>query len=150
VPAIIFTPSESIAFANCLASLSVANVLVCLAWVVKRRSFGDSTETNHRLVTAPRAKMDVPWLLLNSAKILGCRLDRALISIKNVPCAGDVRSRPLRQLRCHRLLRRCPAQRHTHLASIIHCSQPTKHSPSEWADQLRTRRRRQNRRSGEV
>jgi len=102
VPAIIFIPSESIAFENCLASLSVANVLVCLAWVVNRRSLGDSTETNHRLVTARRAKMDVPWLLLNSAKILGCRLDRA--SMKNVPCADNARSRPLRQLRCHHLL----------------------------------------------
>jgi hypothetical protein len=102
VPAIIFVPSESIAFANCFASLSVANVLVCLAWVVNRRSLGDSTETNHRLVTARRAKMDVPSLLLNSAKILGCRLDRA--SMTNVPCTDDARSRPLRQLRCHHLL----------------------------------------------
>ena len=46
--------------------------------------------------------MDVPSLLLNSAKILGCRLDRA--SMTNVPCTDDARSRPLRQLRCHHLL----------------------------------------------
>jgi hypothetical protein len=54
VPAIIFIPSERIAFANCLASLSVGNVLVCLVASddFNRHCFGASNETNHRLVTA--------------------------------------------------------------------------------------------------
>jgi hypothetical protein len=36
VPTMIFIPSESIAFANCLTSLSVGNVLVCLGLCKKR------------------------------------------------------------------------------------------------------------------
>jgi hypothetical protein len=60
VPTMIFIPSESIAFANCLASLSVGNVLVCPvdAGDVNRHCFDASNETNHRLVVTIRlAKM---------------------------------------------------------------------------------------------
>ena len=60
MPTMIFIPSESIAFANCLASLSVGNVFVCLidADDFNRHCFGASNETNHRLVVTERlAKM---------------------------------------------------------------------------------------------
>jgi hypothetical protein len=59
----IFIPSESIAFANCLASLSVRNVFVRLidADDFNRHCFGASNETNHRLVVTERlAKMGNP------------------------------------------------------------------------------------------
>ena len=52
----IFIPSESIDLANCLASLSVGNVLVCLAaggrGFNRVARFGASTETDHRWGTA--------------------------------------------------------------------------------------------------
>ena len=61
----IFIPSESIDLANCLASLSVGNVLVCLAaggrGFNRDACFGASTETNHRwVVTGGLAKMGNP------------------------------------------------------------------------------------------
>src|SRR6516164_1354381 len=52
VPATILFLFESISFANCLASVSVGKVLVCLANVCSpRRCFGISTETNQRFFT---------------------------------------------------------------------------------------------------
>jgi hypothetical protein len=54
VPATILYLFESISFANCLASVSVGNVLVCLAGVdrdASRNCFGSSTETNQWWVT---------------------------------------------------------------------------------------------------
>jgi len=58
----IFIPSESIAFANCLASLSVGNVLVCLvdADDFNRHRFGASTDTNHRSAITERLAMGNP------------------------------------------------------------------------------------------
>jgi hypothetical protein len=54
----IFIPLESIDLANCLASLSVGNVLACLAdGGFNRPCFGASTETNHRLVVVPLANI---------------------------------------------------------------------------------------------
>jgi hypothetical protein len=56
VPAVTFRPSDSIAIANCLASISVGNDFVCLARGTaeekrcKRKCFGVSTETNQWLV----------------------------------------------------------------------------------------------------
>ena len=67
MPAMTFIPSESIAFARCLALLSVGNVSVCLVRFddFNRHCFGASKETNHRLVVTVRlAKMGNPiWLL---------------------------------------------------------------------------------------
>ena len=56
MPAVTFRPSDSIAIANCLASISVENDFVCLARGTaeekrrKRKCFGVSTETNQWLV----------------------------------------------------------------------------------------------------
>ena len=61
VPAVTFIPSASLAFANCLASLSVGNVFACLAKDVREGTgpvcFGVSTETNHRSVMIVRLAM---------------------------------------------------------------------------------------------
>ena len=57
MPAVTFRPSDNIAFANRLASISVGNDFVSLPRVTaeeesrKRKCFGVSTETNQRLVT---------------------------------------------------------------------------------------------------
>jgi hypothetical protein len=54
VPAVTFRPSDSIAIAKCLASISVGNDFVSLGRSVAeekgRNRFGVSTETNQRLV----------------------------------------------------------------------------------------------------
>lgn len=56
MPAVTFRPSDNIAFANRLASLSVGNDFVSLPRVTaeedkrKRKCFGVSTETNQWLV----------------------------------------------------------------------------------------------------
>jgi len=51
VPAVTFRPSDSIAIANCLASISVGNDFVSLGrGAEEKRSFGVSTETNQWLV----------------------------------------------------------------------------------------------------
>jgi hypothetical protein len=54
VPAVTLNPSDNIAFANCLASLSVGNGLVFLGTGTRddlsRHSLGPSTETYQRLV----------------------------------------------------------------------------------------------------
>lgn len=61
MPAETFIPSASIALANCLASLSVGKVFVCLAMGVREETgpfcFGVSTETNQRLVITVRLAM---------------------------------------------------------------------------------------------
>ena len=51
MPAVTFRPSDSIAIANCLASISVGNDFVSLGrGAEEKRSFGVSTETNQWLV----------------------------------------------------------------------------------------------------
>ena len=54
MPAVTFIPSESFAFANCLASFSVGNDFVCLTEGAREETdpcfFGVSTETNQRLM----------------------------------------------------------------------------------------------------
>lgn len=54
MPAVTFIPSESFAFANCLASLSVGNDFVSLTEGDREETgpccFGVSTETNQRLM----------------------------------------------------------------------------------------------------
>src|SRR5260370_37749200 len=51
VTAVTFRPSDSIAIANCLASISVGNDFVSLGrGAEEKRSFGVSTETNQWLV----------------------------------------------------------------------------------------------------
>ena len=56
MPAVTFRPSDSIAIANCLASISVGKDLVSLGGVAaeekkrKRKCFGVSAETNQWLV----------------------------------------------------------------------------------------------------
>jgi len=54
VPAVTFNPSDNIAFANCLASISVGNDFVCRGEgareVAGRHWLGLSTETYPRLV----------------------------------------------------------------------------------------------------
>ena len=54
MPAVTFRPSDSIAIAKCLASISVGNDFVSLGRSVaeekRRNPFGVSTETNQRLV----------------------------------------------------------------------------------------------------
>ena len=61
MPATMFIPSESIARANCLASFSVGNVLVCLIGAdFNRRCFGASNETNHGFVVTIRPAMGNP------------------------------------------------------------------------------------------
>ena len=67
MPTIIFIPSESIAFANCLASLSVGNVFVCLidADDFNRRCFGSrSREVNDGFIFCRkfyRKILAAPW-----------------------------------------------------------------------------------------
>ena len=53
MPAVTFRPSDSIAIAKCLASISVGNDFVSLAKCPeekRRNPFGVATETNQRLV----------------------------------------------------------------------------------------------------
>ena len=54
MPAVTFRPSDSIAIAKCLASISVGNDFVTLGRGVaeekRRKRFGAPTETNQRLV----------------------------------------------------------------------------------------------------
>jgi hypothetical protein len=54
VPAVTFSPSDNIAFANCLASISFGNALVCLGDGARdefgRHWLGASVETYQRLL----------------------------------------------------------------------------------------------------
>jgi hypothetical protein len=83
----IFIPSESIALANCLASLSVGNVLVCLACArleTSRHCLGASTETNQQSEIVRLLNSGDPSAALNSARILRCRF-RSGIDIDQYP-----------------------------------------------------------------
>jgi hypothetical protein len=87
VPAMIFIPSESIALANCLASLSVGNVLVCLACArleTSRHCLGASTETNQQSEIVRLLNSGDPSAALNSARILR-RRSRSGIDIDQYP-----------------------------------------------------------------
>ena len=64
MPAVTFRPSDSIAIANCLASISVGNDFVSLGrGAEEKRSFGVSTETNQWLVNLYLAIMTAIALL---------------------------------------------------------------------------------------
>ena len=69
MPAETLRPSDSIAIANCLASVSVGNDFVSLARGIaeekraKRKCFGVSTETNQRLVIDLYLVMMAAWRL---------------------------------------------------------------------------------------
>lgn len=72
MPAETLRPSDSIAIANCLASVSVGNDFVSLARVAaeeksERKCFGVSTETNQWLV------IDLYLVMMATVALLTCR-----------------------------------------------------------------------------
>jgi hypothetical protein len=86
VPAVTFIPSESFAFANCLASLSVGNDFVCLTEGDREETgpccFGVSTETNQRLMKTVCLAMMAAVGVLEDVEQCHKRSQAAVIQIK--------------------------------------------------------------------